>query len=125
MIISLVAEKRGVDALACKGRLRPTFARKLLWPRGRMRSLEEPALVAELRSFRTGSSKRSWKTHQFPRTERRAAPRRCLSAPAIEALAAYGVAEFHPHVVRVDRPVGFEPGKTSVDCASSAVERSR
>jgi len=51
LIISLAVEELRAHALAHNGGLRTAFARKLLWPRGRMRSLEEPALVTELRSF--------------------------------------------------------------------------
>jgi hypothetical protein len=51
LIISLAVEELRIRALAHTGGLRTAFARKLLWPWGRMRSLEEPALIAELRSF--------------------------------------------------------------------------
>jgi hypothetical protein len=51
MITFLTAEKWGAHAWTRRGGSRTAFAWKLLWPRGRMRSLEEPTFVAELGSF--------------------------------------------------------------------------
>ena len=60
-------------------------------------------------------AKRRYQTYQFPLTEHRAAPRRCLSGPAIEALATNAVAEFHPRIISKDCTVSHEPGKRIVE----------
>jgi hypothetical protein len=80
---------------------------------------KSPHLLQSYDRFRIDSCKRSCKTHQLPATESGAAPRRCLGGPTIEALATYGVTELHPHIVGVDRPIGFEPGKRFIKRASS------
>jgi len=66
-------------------------------------------------------SRRRCKTHQFPCTEHGAAPRRGLGGPTVEALAANSVTEFHPRIVRVDRPVAPEPRKGLVKHAASGI----
>lgn len=96
------------------GGSRATSPWKRLWPRNGMGSFEESALVAELpRSHQTSWTKddRYQVTYEFPLTERRAAPRRRLGGLAIEALATYTIAEFHPRVISKDRPVAHESGK--------------
>ena len=49
--------------------------------------------------------------YQFSLAEHGAAPCRCLDGPAVEALAADAVAEFHPRVVRIEDFIGPDSGE--------------
>ena len=68
-----------------------------------MRSLKQPALVANLRTFPSQTSHFDGHTitHHFLRFEHRATPRRRRSGSTIETLTTYGVAELHTRIVRV------------------------
>ena len=68
-----------------------------------MRSLKQPALVANLRSFpsQTGYIDGYMSTHHFFGFEHGAAPRRCRSGSTVETLTTYSVTELHTRIVRV------------------------
>jgi hypothetical protein len=83
---------------------------------------KRPHLLQSCNRFKTSSSRRPFETHQLPLTESGPTPRRCLGGPTIKALTTNGVTQFHPHIVRVDRPVGFEPRKSSIKRGPTAAK---
>lgn len=112
---------RRFPALLHRGKSRTASGWKCLWSRNQMCSLKQPALVANLQSCERKSSRRLHETNQFPVIELGTAPCFCNSGSTVGALATYAVTELHPHIVRVDRPVGTEHGKGFIKHAALAV----